>query len=113
MASRISRHEEHMRTASRIGSLVLLGLLIVGCSTSPQSSTGSPRTEGQSAAPKRMVAAIRGNPTSVSNVLNAGGGGRIDGGVEMSGLMSSGFAVQSLRGQWIPVLAEQLPSLEN
>jgi ABC-type transport system substrate-binding protein len=94
--------------------LLLVAVLAIQCAPA-QAPTGtdSPRSEGQSAAPKRLVAAIRGNPASVSNVLNAGGGGRIDGAVEMSGLTSSGFAVQGQRGQWLPVLAEQLPSLQN
>lgn len=102
----------HQRVWIRIG-LISLGL-ITACA-SPQTTPAGQREamEPNDATPKRLVAAIRGNPKFMSNTLNAGGGGRIDGAPELGGLTSSGFSVNDESGQFVPVLAEQLPSIDN
>ena len=88
--------------------------LVAGCAPLQSPGGSSATTDQQRAsAPKRLVAAIRGNPISVSHVLTAGGGGRIDGARELSSLTSSGLSVRDHTGQSIPVLAERLPSLDE
>jgi peptide/nickel transport system substrate-binding protein len=69
--------------------------------------------EQVSTTPKKLVAAIRGNPKFASAVLNRGGGGRIDGGPELGGLSSSGLAVQGPSGEYQAQLAERMPTVEN
>jgi peptide/nickel transport system substrate-binding protein len=93
--------------------LLVLGL-VAGCAP-PQPSAGSPSASADQrpSAPKRVVAAIRGNPISVSHRYTAGGGGRIDGARELSGLVSSGLSVNDESGQSVPSLAERVPSIDQ
>lgn len=49
----------------------------------------------------------------MSNALNSGQGGRIDGGSELGGLTSSGLTVLDQANQRVPVLAEAVPTVEN
>lgn len=103
-----------MRGSRNVGFCTLVAAVLVAACAPPESSggvatTGDTRVSG----PKRLVAAIRGNPKFVSNALNAGGGGRIDGGAELGGLTVSNLSVQDGSGQFVPALAERLPTIEN
>lgn len=94
--------------------MLLAGLLLLtGCAAPGSPTASSTGDTAAVAAPKKMVTAIRGNPKSVSNALNSGQGGRIDGGSELSGLVSSGLTVLDQRNQRVPVLAEAVPTVEN
>ncbi|HEY3118474.1 MAG TPA: ABC transporter substrate-binding protein, partial [Chloroflexota bacterium] len=87
-------------------------LIATACATPggpPSQAGGGPASAG----PKRLIAAIHGNPTSILYSLNSGGGGRVDGGMELQGLVNSGMAVQTSGGEWTPVLAEAIPSVDN
>ncbi len=92
----------------------LIAMLIgAGCTSAREPGTASQSPTAQAAIPKRLVAAIKGNPGFISYSLNSGGGGRIDGATELSGLTSSGLSVLGPTGAAMPVLSEQLPPVEN
>ena len=97
-----------MRRAAWSLALGLL-VLIVQCAPAQPRSGSAPAESQAPTGVKRIVAAIRGNPPSISTMLNAGGGGRIDGGTELGALTSSGFATQKPTGEWIPVLVDGCP----
>jgi peptide/nickel transport system substrate-binding protein len=101
--------------ASRFASMGLIFVAVLGGCAPPRSSGGgpAPAADPRPAAANRIVAAIRGNPISVSNHLTAGGGGRIDGARELSGLTSSGLSANDASGKSIPILAEQVPSIDQ
>jgi peptide/nickel transport system substrate-binding protein len=100
------------RWYAAVGLVVLV--LAAGCAPPQPIAGGSAAGEPQrQSAPKRLVAAIRGNPISVSHVLTAGGGGRIDGAREVNGLTSSGLTARDSSGQSTPVLAERIPSIDD
>jgi peptide/nickel transport system substrate-binding protein len=89
-------------------------VVAAGCASSAtRTKEPAPGAEDRLTTPKRLVAAIRGDPKFVSNALNSGGGGRIDGAPELGGLTSSGLSVQDKSARVIPVLAEELPRLES
>jgi peptide/nickel transport system substrate-binding protein len=66
-----------------------------------------------STAPKKLVAAIRGNPKFAFAILNRGGGGRVDGGPELGGLTSSGLSVLGGNAEFQAALSERLPTVDN
>lgn len=114
-----SIRERVVNTSTRGGLVLLIAVvLLVGCaqprSQGPGPGGDATTASGQPASgPKKLIAAIRGNPKFASAVLNRGGGGRIDGGPELGGLSSSGLSVQGPSGEFLPVLSEQLPTIEN
>jgi peptide/nickel transport system substrate-binding protein len=91
-------------------------LVVVACAAppSPEGRSAAPAADPavQSTGPKKVVAAVRSVPKFVAQALNSGGGGRIDGGEEISGLVSAGLVVQGADGKYIPHLAEALPSTD-
>ncbi len=92
----------------------MVSVVVVGCAQPKGQGSGATTTGNQIAAgPKKLVAAIRGNPKFASAVLNRGGGGRIDGGPELGGLSSSGLSVQGASGEFLAALSERLPTVEN
>jgi peptide/nickel transport system substrate-binding protein len=104
-----------VRTRTRFGlCFLIIAVVFIGCAP-PQGQGGGAAASGSqvTAGPKKLVAAIRGNPKFASSALNRGGGGRIDGDRELGGLSSVGLSVQSASGEYIAVLSEQLPTLEN
>jgi peptide/nickel transport system substrate-binding protein len=94
---------------------LIAATIVAGCAQSPSTPGSQPASQAQPQAsgPKRAVAAIRGNPSFMSYALNAGSGGRIEGSQELGGLTAMGLSEQDPSGQWVPTLAEQLPTLEN
>lgn len=91
---------------------LIIAALIAGCA-SPQVGAGTQGSAERISAPKRVVTAIRGNPKFVPSSLNAGGGGRIDGNSELSGLTSSGLSLEHPNGQRVPLIAEAVPTTDN
>lgn len=75
----------------------------------PQSSPLSP----QSSAPTRIVAAIKGDPPTLSDAVNSAGAGGTDGLNEVEHIVHAGLAVVDGDGRLAPRLAESAPSLEN
>src|SRR5437867_3248961 len=91
--------------------LLVIVALAAACAPPQPSGVSSSSSAERPSAPKRVIAAIRGNPISVSHRLTAGGGGRIDGARELNGLVSSGLSVNDASGQSMPALAESVPSI--
>lgn len=95
--------------AHRTTRLVALALTLMAC-TSPQTpASGSPANE-TTAAPKRIVAAIKGEPPVL--ITNAGGTG-VPGTDQVRDLMNSGLSTIDPQSTLHPVLAEAVPSTEN
>jgi peptide/nickel transport system substrate-binding protein len=96
---------------------VLCGLALVLVSCAPQQGAPSVSTtsnEPASAAPKRIVAAIRGDPRILSDAINFASGGSSSAGVrEIEQLLNGGLSLLDARGELQPQLAETVPTLEN
>lgn len=87
-----------------------LALATMGTACGPaQSATGGSGSESSAAAPRRLVAAIRSAPPTVSADLNTiiPGSGAID------RLVSSGLTTTNDEGVRVPQLAEAVPTTEN
>jgi peptide/nickel transport system substrate-binding protein len=67
---------------------------------------------GQSSAPKRVRAAIQGEPRTLSRTMN-GNVGRVRGVNELEQLIHSGMSIENDEGDRLPQLAEAVPSIEN
>jgi peptide/nickel transport system substrate-binding protein len=80
----------------------------------PQSGTRMPEGEAQpSAASKRIVAAIRGDPATLNDAINVGPLGNSAGVREIEQLLNSGLLFADPNGELQPLLAEAVPTLEN
>lgn len=77
----------------------------------PRSGAGPPVAERS--APKRLTAAIRGYPKSVSVAIDAAGAGSTAGIPFVEQMLNDGFAVLDHEDQLRPRLAETVPSIEN
>ena len=97
-----------------VGILTLL-ILVLGCAPPRQeTSTASSQPAPVSApGPKRVTAAIRGDPFTIADSINSAGGGRVAGVRDIEQLVNSGLAMTDPGGQLQPVLAEAVPSTEN
>ncbi|HZT05593.1 MAG TPA: peptide ABC transporter substrate-binding protein [Chloroflexota bacterium] len=99
----------------RVGIAVvfLLGA-IMGCGSPLPTSSGIPSnasaTVGQS---KRIVAAIRGDPFTIADSINAAGGGRVAGVRDVELLVNSGLGLVDHDGALRPLIASTVPTLEN
>jgi peptide/nickel transport system substrate-binding protein len=102
---------------SRAAALFALAL-VVACTAQPSTS---PRPSGSSGgaqpertgAPKRVVAAIMGEPTTLSNAVTRAGSGGIPGVDAVEQLVNAGMAGQDGEGGLRPLLATAVPSIEN
>src|SRR5690348_5455221 len=98
-----------------------IGLLIVVVmftSCGPQSGSSPGRSGAQApapgAAPKRIVAAIRGDPRTMSDAINFAAGGSSSAGVrEIEQLLNTGLGILDPKGDLQPGLAEAVPTLDN
>jgi peptide/nickel transport system substrate-binding protein len=93
-----------------------MGVLFVSCG--PSSSVPRDRetaaAPAQQGAPKRVVAAIAGDPYTLSAKLNTSGpGSNVPGADALEDLVNAGLANMDNRSQLHPVLAEAAPSIEN
>jgi peptide/nickel transport system substrate-binding protein len=106
-------------------SLMLLSLLAVATACAPAAPSSAPTASSSSpsqpvavapppAAPKRITAAIRGDPKLLFEAANAAAGGSSSAGVrEIEQLLNAGLVVADTSGGVRPQLLETVPSLEN
>ena len=97
---------------TRPRALFLLAALLVGCATpaGPRGSDSGDRT-ATAVAPKRITAAITGDPHTLYNKLNTNSAIRGIDAVEK--LVTVGMGVEDNTGAIRPALADAIPSLEN
>ncbi len=88
--------------------ILVLTPCVTACAGNAPAARG-PGESGGSAAPRRLVAAIRSAPPTVSADLNT----IIPGTIGLARLVSSGLTVVDDDGSRIPLLAEAVPSIEN
>ncbi|MBM2809672.1 MAG: hypothetical protein HW416_431 [Chloroflexi bacterium] len=94
-----------------VGSMTIVAIL-GGCVTPTRSTEPAPSAaSGQPIPPKRIVAAIRGNPSAVHPIVGATG--PVSGGEALGALAHVGLGALDMRGQLHPQLAEAMPSAEN
>jgi peptide/nickel transport system substrate-binding protein len=97
------------------GWLALL-LIIAACASptpSPQVDSPSTTAQGERAAAKRVVAAIRGYPKSVAVAIDGAGLGSTAGIREVEQLLHNGLGTLDNDGKLLPRLAEAVPTIEN
>src|SRR3989442_281475 len=95
-----------------------LGILLVAAScASPVASPSSPSSSEGSvpapATPKRIVAAISGDPNTLSNSVARAGAGGVAGLDALEQMLSAGLSVQDDKGELRAELGEAVPSIEN
>ncbi|HZT05798.1 MAG TPA: peptide ABC transporter substrate-binding protein [Chloroflexota bacterium] len=94
----------------------LMFLLVAGCGTpSSVPSTGGAATgaPAQSTGPKRVVAAIMGDPTTFSYAVSRAGSGGIPGVDALEQLVNAGLTEPDDKGSLRPQLAQAVPSIDN
>jgi peptide/nickel transport system substrate-binding protein len=99
--------------------LVVVTLVVSACA--PSTQTTAPPPAGQpgeaarpAAAPKRINAAIRGDPKTLNENVNIAAGGSSSAGVrELEVMVNAGLLVLDTSGELRPELAEAAPTLEN
>lgn len=91
--------------------VLLVALLLAGCAA-PAARTGPAASESQppAAAPKRIVAAIMGDPHTVYQTLNPASRVR---GIEHIQALVAGQLTREGEGLRLPELAEQVPAVDN
>jgi peptide/nickel transport system substrate-binding protein len=92
-----------------------LAMGLSACSASPNQGTSSAAQPQQPAAPKRITAAIMGNPVSpVDRFIGGRSGGGVPGIAEFAKMVGSGLVVgKDLDSAFVPQLAEAVPTFEN
>ncbi len=93
--------------------LVLLTLLPACSGPGPSPPQRSSDTAQQRAAPKRIVAAIKGDPPTLSDKINSAGSGGVPGVSELARLITAGLAVPDETGVLRPLMAEAVPTVDN
>src|SRR5436190_625396 len=94
--------------------LAVFLVTVIGCAAPPTPSTSQRAPEpAQTSGPKRLVAAIIGDPYTLSATVNSAGAGGQPGVEEVERLIHSGLAIRNDRGALTPQLAASLPTLEN
>src|SRR4051794_4998470 len=92
-------------------------VLVAGCAPAPPSSTssGSTPVPSQPSGPKKILAAIRSAPASLSKQKTNPPGlvGSVPGLDALEELVHTGLTHNAPDGSWQPVLAEQTPAVEN
>lgn len=90
-----------------------LVLLVAGCEAPSAPSLSSGSGTDQTTTRKRIIAAILGDPTTLSAKLNSSGPGNVPGVDALEDLVSAGFANTDDAGNLRPQLAEAIPTVEN
>ncbi len=93
-----------------------LTVMMAGCAVPAQPSGQASQSSGasaQTAGPKRITAAIKGDPPTLSEAINSAGAGGTDGLTELEQLVHVGLAVVDGEGRLAPRLAEAVPTIEN
>jgi len=104
----------------RVAMVWFAALVIVAGCASPASTSrpagggdqgGAPGRQGP---PKKVTAAMMGNPpAAIEKVLGGGSGGRVPGMDALEQVVGGALAVRSEKGVLIPRLADAVPSIEN
>jgi len=105
-----------VRVGSFVVTFVSLAAFTLSCGPTPPSpSAGAPAAEqARAAAPKRIVAAIRGDPLTLSDSINWAASGSTVAGVDViEQLLHSGLLLVDGQGELQPLLAEAVPTVEN
>jgi peptide/nickel transport system substrate-binding protein len=101
----------------RVVVLFAVAVVVAACASPPESATPAPSQPGAAAqptAPKRITAAIRGDPKTMNEPINMAAGGSSSAGVrELEQLLNTGLLLLDPQGQLRPQLAEAVPTLEN
>lgn len=104
-----------MRPGSIVAVLTALLIVPSACAPpqagAPDSRSNQPTT---TAAPKRLTAAIRGDPKVLYDPINAAAGGSSTAGVrEIEILLNAGLLILDASGEMQPQLAEAVPTIQN
>ncbi len=107
-----------LRTAWKRSTVVMLTgvLLVVGCAPSPNpAGGGGQQPQPERTGPKRITAAMMGNPAGVTdNFIGGGSGGGVPGQGQFEELIGGALLITKERGlQLVPSAAEAVPSVEN
>lgn len=92
--------------------VVLIAMVAVGCTPAPAGQARAPG-EPSRGSPKRITAAIMGEPYTLSGSANTAGTGSIRGVTEVEQLIHTGLSVLGGDGRLGPVLAEQVATIED
>ncbi len=97
-----------------VAAVFLLASTLVACANPSPPQAMSARSESQtSVGPKRITAAIRGVPKTVSVMIDSAGAGRTKGLTEVENLLNAGLVMTDADGSLRPRLAEAVPTIEN
>ncbi len=105
-----------MRGRLRGALFVCCLVLAVGCAAPSRPNNEQPASgaaPAERSGPKRLTAAIRGYPKSVSVAIDAAGAGSTAGLRNVEQMLNDGFAVLDNESRLQPRLAEAVPSIEN
>src|SRR5690349_17845314 len=102
-----------MKVAPLFLTAAMLGLL-VSCAQPPRSSSSTSRVESTApATAKRIAAAVRSNPPTLSSIVGGTANGKVPGVAEIEQFVHSGLMVLDDQGARRAVLAEGLPDTAN
>ncbi len=93
-----------------------MAVLLAGCASggsNPRQAGSDQSQPARSSAPKRVTAAIRGEPKVLSNMISRAGAGRVYGVNEIEMIIHTGLSIADDQGEQQPMLAESVPSVEN
>jgi peptide/nickel transport system substrate-binding protein len=92
----------------------LVVVLLLACAPPSRPTAATEEAPVRVSTPKRMVAAIRGNPPTLSATISgASGRGKVPGVPQVETLVHAGLGVLDDKGERRPQLAEALPSVER
>src|SRR6266508_40890 len=94
---------------------VAIPFLFVACAPATQQTERPGAADAtRQQVPKRITAAIMGDPRTVRNSINAAGGSGSTPGVDaVEELVNVGLASMNSESRWVPRLAEAVPTIEN
>src|SRR5438552_4083738 len=93
--------------------LVIAAVFSFGCSSAPSGQPSASSDGGRSAVAKRITAGILGEPYTLSAQANTAGTGSIRGVTETELLVNAGLSIIGGDGKLIPVLAEEVATLDD
>src|SRR5712692_9963349 len=119
--SRFSLFREANMRPWKHGLLTSLALAVVMAGCAGPSAGGAARggssdsgSAPSQAGPKRIIAAMMGNPPSfIEKAVGGGSGGRIPGITGLQQLVDAGLTVMDDKGNHMPLVAEAVPTIEN
>jgi peptide/nickel transport system substrate-binding protein len=103
-----------MRARTRWVTWIGISLVLLACAPPTRPTATTEETRDRASTPKRVVAAIRGNPPTLSATISgASGRGKVPGVPQVETLVHAGLGVLDDTGERRPQLAEALPSVER